>query len=235
MPPNKIPISLGIETVGGIFTTVVDKHTLLPVKKSKIFTTAKDNQTIIEIHILKGESQKAINNLSIGKFELSGILPQPKGVPKIDVIFDINASGVALVSAKDILTRNTKSITIIDMVGLKRPKVVVVGSTGTGKTTLFNALFGTQLMPTLCRSDVTDKIAKITLKTGLILYDTPGIHGRNDIYGNITREFIGLPQKNHEYGRTLKKYEKIPFCDLDSTKRCPYRNEIKNVLESLPE
>ncbi|HET6268060.1 MAG TPA: molecular chaperone DnaK, partial [Acidobacteriota bacterium] len=95
------PLPLGIETRGSNFTTVIDKNTTIPTRKSLIFTTVTDNQTTVEINVLQGEGEKAYDNKSLGRFELTGILPSPKGIPQIEVTFDIDASGIVQVSARD--------------------------------------------------------------------------------------------------------------------------------------
>ncbi|MEM1943607.1 MAG: molecular chaperone DnaK [Candidatus Caldarchaeum sp.] len=107
-----VPISLGVETLGGIFTKIIDRNTTIPIRKSEIFTTAADFQTSVEIHVLQGERPMAADNVSLGRFTLSGIPPAPKGVPKIEVTFDINADGILTVTAKDLGTGKDVSIKI---------------------------------------------------------------------------------------------------------------------------
>ncbi|MCS6770042.1 MAG: molecular chaperone DnaK [Candidatus Caldarchaeum sp.] len=107
-----VPISLGVETLGGIFTKIIDRNTTIPIRRSEVFTTAADFQTSVEIHVLQGERPMAADNVSLGRFTLSGIPPAPKGVPKIEVTFDINADGILTVTAKDLGTGRDMSIKI---------------------------------------------------------------------------------------------------------------------------
>ncbi|MEM4302693.1 MAG: molecular chaperone DnaK [Candidatus Caldarchaeum sp.] len=107
-----VPISLGVETLGGIFTKIIDRNTTIPVRRSEIFTTAADFQTSVEIHVLQGERPMAADNVSLGRFTLSGIPPAPRGVPKIEVTFDINADGILTVTAKDLGTGKDVSVKI---------------------------------------------------------------------------------------------------------------------------
>lgn len=106
------PLSLGIETMGGIFTRLIDRNTTIPTKKSQIFSTASDNQPSVDIHILQGERDIAANNKTIGRFELTGIPPAPRGVPQIEVTFDIDANGIVHVTARDKGTGKEQSIAI---------------------------------------------------------------------------------------------------------------------------
>ncbi len=117
------PMSLGIETKGATFTKIIDRNTTIPVKNTMIFTTVVDNQTTVEIHVLQGESDKAYENKSLGKFELAGIIPAAKGVPQIEVTFDIDANGIVHVSAKDRNTGRQHQIKITPSGGLT-PKEV---------------------------------------------------------------------------------------------------------------
>jgi molecular chaperone DnaK len=106
------PLSLGIETLGGVDTKLIERNTTIPTRKSQIFTTAADNQTTVEIHILQGERPMAKDNTSLGRFNLSGIPPAPRGIPQIEVAFDIDANGILNVSAKDLATGKEQAITI---------------------------------------------------------------------------------------------------------------------------
>ncbi len=106
------PLSLGIETMGGVFTRLIDRNTTIPTKKSQIFSTAADGQTQVEVHVLQGEREMAAYNKTLGRFSLNGIAPAPRGVPQIEVTFDIDANGIVHVSAKDMGTGNEQNITI---------------------------------------------------------------------------------------------------------------------------
>jgi len=106
------PLSLGIETLGGVFTRLIDRNTTIPTRKSQIFTTASDNQTSVEVKVYQGEREIASHNRSLGTFALTDIMPAPRGVPQIEVTFDINANGILNVSARDLATKKEQSITI---------------------------------------------------------------------------------------------------------------------------
>src|SRR5437762_2691471 len=117
------PLSLGIETLGGVTTVLIPRNTTIPTKKSEIFTTAADSQTSVEVHVLQGERQMARDNRTLGKFHLVGIPPAPRGVPQIEVTFDIDANGILNVSAKDRATSKTQNITITASSGLSKDEV----------------------------------------------------------------------------------------------------------------
>ncbi|RMD91080.1 MAG: molecular chaperone DnaK, partial [Calditrichaeota bacterium] len=117
------PLSLGIETLGGVMTKLIERNTTIPVKKSEIFTTAADNQTSVEIHVLQGEREMAKDNRTLGKFILDGIPPAPRGVPQIEVTFDIDANGILHVSAKDKATGKEQSIRIEAATGLTKEEI----------------------------------------------------------------------------------------------------------------
>jgi molecular chaperone DnaK len=117
------PLSLGIETLGGIFTRLIDRNTTIPTRKSQIFSTAADNQRAVTIHCLQGEREMAANNKTLGQFELLGIPPAPRGVPQIEVTFDIDANGIVHVTAKDLGTGKEQSIRITSSSGLKEEEI----------------------------------------------------------------------------------------------------------------
>ncbi len=117
------PLTLGIETLGGVFTKMIPRNTTIPTRKSEIFTTAADNQTSVEIHVLQGERDMAAYNRSLGRFHLDGLPPAPRGVPKIEVTFDIDANGILNVSAKDMATGKQQAITITGHSGLDEKEI----------------------------------------------------------------------------------------------------------------
>jgi molecular chaperone DnaK len=117
------PLSLGIETKGGVFTRLIDRNTTIPTKKAEIFSTAEDNQPSVEVHVLQGESEMAAYNKTLGKFQLVGIPPAPRGMPQIEVAFDIDANGIIHVTAKDLGTGNEQQIKIEGGSGLKSEEV----------------------------------------------------------------------------------------------------------------
>ena len=117
------PLSLGIETMGGVMTVLIPRNTTIPTRKSEIFSTASDNQTSVEVHVLQGERSLARDNRTLGKFHLVGLPPAPRGVPQIEVTFDIDANGIANVSAKDLGTGKEQKITITSSSGLAKDEV----------------------------------------------------------------------------------------------------------------
>jgi molecular chaperone DnaK len=117
------PLSLGIETLGGVFTRLIERNTTIPTRKSEIFSTASDNQPGVEIHALQGERQFARDNKSLGKFQLTDIPPAPRGMPQIEVTFDIDANGILNVNAKDLGTGKEQKITITAGSGLSKDEV----------------------------------------------------------------------------------------------------------------
>ncbi|MHA1230795.1 MAG: molecular chaperone DnaK, partial [Candidatus Helarchaeota archaeon] len=117
------PLSLGVETLGGVFTKLIERNTTIPTRKSEIFTTAADNQTTVEIHVLQGERAMAKDNISLGKFHLTGIPPAPRGVPQIEVTFDIDSNGILHVSAKDLATGKQQAITITSSIKMSEEEI----------------------------------------------------------------------------------------------------------------
>lgn len=117
------PLSLGIETLGGVFTKLIERNTTIPTKKSQVFSTAADNQTAVDIHVLQGERSMASDNITMGKFQLDGIAPARRGVPQIEVTFDIDANGIVNVSAKDMGTGKTQHITITSSTNLSEDEI----------------------------------------------------------------------------------------------------------------
>ena len=117
------PLSLGIETMGGVFTRLIDRNTTIPTHKSQIFSTAADGQTAVDVHVLQGEREMAAYNKTLGKFQLSGIAPAPRGVPQIEVTFDIDANGIVKVSAKDLGTGKEQQISITASTNLSQEDI----------------------------------------------------------------------------------------------------------------
>ncbi len=117
------PLSLGIETLGGVFTKIIEKNTTIPSKKSQVFSTAADNQPAVSIHVLQGEREFASDNKTLGKFDLTGIAPAPRGLPQIEVIFDIDANGIVNVSAVDKATGKTQNVVITSNSGLSDAEI----------------------------------------------------------------------------------------------------------------
>ena len=117
------PLSLGIETMGGVFTRLIDRNTTIPTKKSQIFSTAADNQSSVDVHVLQGEREMAAYNKTLGRFQLSGIAPAPRGIPQIEVTFDIDANGIVKVSAKDLGTGKEQNISITASTNLSQDDI----------------------------------------------------------------------------------------------------------------
>jgi molecular chaperone DnaK len=117
------PLSLGIETLGGVMTRLIDRNTTIPTSKKETFSTAADSQPAVDIHVLQGEREMAVDNRTLGRFQLMGIPPAPRGVPQIEVTFDIDANGILNVSAKDLGTGKEQSIVITSSSGLSKDEV----------------------------------------------------------------------------------------------------------------
>jgi molecular chaperone DnaK len=117
------PLSLGVETLGGVSTKLIERNTTIPIRKTETFSTAADNQTSVEIHVLQGERELARDNRTLGKFQLVGIPAAPRGVPQVEVTFDIDANGILNVSAKDRATGKSQAITITSSSGLSKDEV----------------------------------------------------------------------------------------------------------------
>ena len=117
------PLSLGIETLGGVFTRMIDRNTTIPTKKSQVFSTAEDNQNAVTIRVFQGEREMAADNKLLGQFDLVGIPPAPRGVPQVEVTFDIDANGIVHVGAKDLGTGKEQSIKITASSGLSKEEI----------------------------------------------------------------------------------------------------------------
>jgi molecular chaperone DnaK len=117
------PLTLGVETLGGVMTPIIERNTTIPVRKSQIFSTAEDNQTAVDIHVLQGERPMAADNMTLGRFRLEGIPPAPRGVPQIEVTFDIDANGILNVSARDVATGREQKITITASTNLSKADI----------------------------------------------------------------------------------------------------------------
>jgi len=117
------PLSLGVETAGGVFTKIIEKNTTIPCKKAQVFSTAVDNQPLVNVHVLQGEREMAVDNRTLARFELVGIPPAPRGVPQIEVSFDIDANGIVHVSAKDLGTGKQQAVRVISNSGLSEQEI----------------------------------------------------------------------------------------------------------------
>ncbi|SEU25007.1 molecular chaperone DnaK [Stigmatella erecta] len=117
------PLSLGVETAGGVFTKIIEKNTTIPCKKSQVFSTAVDNQPLVSVHVLQGEREMAVNNKTLARFELVGIPPAPRGVPQIEVAFDIDANGIVHVGAKDLGTGKVQQVRVVSNSGLSEAEI----------------------------------------------------------------------------------------------------------------
>jgi molecular chaperone DnaK len=117
------PLSLGVETAGGVFTKIIDKNTTIPCKKGQVFSTAVDNQPLVSVHVLQGEREMAADNKTLARFELVGIPPAPRGVPQIEVTFDIDANGIVHVSAKDLGTGKVQQVRVVSNSGLTEQEI----------------------------------------------------------------------------------------------------------------
>ncbi|HKE12276.1 MAG TPA: Hsp70 family protein, partial [Myxococcota bacterium] len=117
------PLSLGVETQGGVFTKIIEKNTTVPTRRSQVFSTTEDHQSVVRVHVLQGEREMAADNKTLGRFELLGIPPAPRGVPQIEVTFDIDTDGVVNVSAKDLGTGKSQAIKVTASSGLTEAEV----------------------------------------------------------------------------------------------------------------
>jgi molecular chaperone DnaK len=117
------PLSLGVETQGGVFTRIIERNTTIPTRKSQVFSTTEDNQNVVRVHVLQGEREMALDNQTLGRFELLGIPPAPRGVPQIEVTFDIDTDGVVQVSAKDLGTGRSQAIRVTAGSGLDEEQI----------------------------------------------------------------------------------------------------------------
>jgi molecular chaperone DnaK len=117
------PLSLGVETAGGVFTKIIDKNTTIPCKKGQVFSTAVDNQPLVSVHVLQGEREMASDNKTLARFELVGIPPAPRGVPQIEVSFDIDANGIVHVGAKDLGTGKQQAVRVVSTSGLTEKEI----------------------------------------------------------------------------------------------------------------
>jgi molecular chaperone DnaK len=117
------PLSLGVETLGGVMTPLIERNTTIPVRKSEVFSTAEDNQTAVDIHVMQGERPMAADNMSLGRFRLEGLPPAPRGLPQVEVTFDIDANGILNVIAKDKATGKEQKVTITASTNLNKDEI----------------------------------------------------------------------------------------------------------------
>jgi molecular chaperone DnaK len=117
------PLSLGVETLGGVMTTLIERNTTIPVKRSEIFSTAEDNQTAVDVHVMQGERSLAADNMSLGRFRLEGIPPAARGVPQVEVTFDIDANGILNVGARDKASGREQKVTITASTNLNKAEI----------------------------------------------------------------------------------------------------------------
>jgi molecular chaperone DnaK len=117
------PLSLGVETMGSVMTTMIERNTTIPVRKTEVYSTAADNQTAVDIHILQGERPMAADNMSLGRFRLDGIPPAPRGIPQVEVTFDIDANGILNVTAKDKATGKEQKVTVTASTNLNKDDI----------------------------------------------------------------------------------------------------------------
>ena len=124
------PLSLGLETLGGVMTVLIERNTTIPVKKAEVFSTAEDNQTAVDVHVLQGERPMAADNMSLGRFRLEGIPPAPRGMPQVEVTFDIDANGILNVTAHDQATGKEQNVTITASTNLNKSEIERHGAAG---------------------------------------------------------------------------------------------------------
>jgi molecular chaperone DnaK len=117
------PLSLGVETLGGVMTALIERNTTIPVKRTEVFSTAEDSQTAVDVHVLQGERPMAADNMSLGRFRLEGIPPAPRGVPQVEVTFDIDANGILSVTARDKATSKEQRVTITASTNLRKDEI----------------------------------------------------------------------------------------------------------------
>lgn len=117
------PLSLGVETLGGVMTVLIERNTTVPIKKSEIFSTAEENQTAVDVHVLQGERPMAVDNMSLGRFRLEGIPPAPRGIPQVEVTFDIDANGILNVTARDKASGKEQKVTITASTNLTKEEI----------------------------------------------------------------------------------------------------------------
>jgi len=246
------PLSLGIETLGGVMTKIIEKNTTIPVSRSQIFSTAADNQTSVEIHVLQGERPMAADNKTLGRFILEGIPPAPRGVPQIEVTFDIDANGILKVSAKDKATGKEQSIRIEGSSGLTkeeiermkkeaelhaeedRKKKELVDVKNTADTLLYSAEkalrdFGDKISPEIKR-EIEDKIEK--LKKAKDREDIEEIkQATGDLSQTIQRvgtEFYQAQQKTQQQDEKFKDIETPEETDQENIEEGEIEEDDKN-------